>query len=428
MNKIKGFFASFAKWCKSLVIATDDKEPKLLSAVKSESSKSVMASVIAAFFGLFIGLIIMFIVNPDNAFAGFYKLLQGGIQYGARGTGNTLYYATPILMTGLSVGFAFKTGLFNIGATGQFMMGMFFSLVTGYFISDSWVVCLIAGFIGGMLWGFIPGLFKALFNVSEVITSIMTNYICVYLIDMLITNSATMYDKVFNRTVAMSTSTNIPKWGMDVLFERSYANGGIIIAIVIAIIVYILMNKTKLGYEIKACGINRDAAKYAGINQNSRIILAMVIAGGLAGLGGALYIQAGAGNYYTPANSLRDEGFNGIAVALLGVSNPIGTIFAALFFAHVQLGGSSLQGVGFSQDIVDIIVGVIIYFSAFALIFKDGIAKLFNLKTKKQTVKENANQEDTGGVIAEITDSGDEITREDSDDSDDLKITEEVGE
>ncbi len=399
MNKVKDIFACIGKWFKSLVITTDNKEPKLLSAVKSEGTKSVLASVFAAFFGLIIGLVIMFIVNPENAIAGFWKLLQGGIQYGPRGTGNTLYYATPVLMTGLSVGIAFKTGLFNIGAAGQFMMGMFCALMTGYYISGNWIICLCAGLIGGMIWGAIPGIFKALFNVSEVITSIMTNYIGMYFIDMIITSSPTSYDKVYNGTVSLPASTNIPKWGLNELFPRSYINCGILIAIAIAILIYIVMNKTTLGYEIKACGMNKDASKYAGINQNSRIIMSMVIAGGLAGIGGALYIQAGAGDYYTPVNLLRPEGFNGIAVALLGTSNPIGIIFASIFFAHIQLGGSSLQGVGFTQDIVDIIVGVIIYFSAFALIFKGVLAKFLNFGKK-----ENVNAEEDTTEEKEETD------------------------
>ncbi|MFI3165256.1 MAG: ABC transporter permease [Bacillota bacterium] len=389
MNKIKSIFASFKGWCKSLFVKTGENEPKLLSAIKTGTFQSIFASVIAACCGLIFGLLLMMIVDSSVAWKGFTSLLQGASKSGLKGVGNTLFFAVPLIMTGLSVGFAFKTGLFNIGAVGQFAIGIFCSLYAAYHFEAGWVVCLLCGMVGGMVWGAIPGIFKAIFNVNEVITSIMTNYIGMYLIDMLIIQDPIMYNSNYGWTYSLSDYANLPKWGLDTLFGGGYINSGIIIAIAIAIAMYLLLNKTTIGYELKACGTNKDAARYSGINEKRNIILAMVIAGGLAGIGGAMEIQAGAGNYYSPVNALRDEGFNGIAVALLGVSNPIGIIFAAIFFSHLEQGGIYLQAVGYSSDIIQVIMGVVIYFSALALLFKNLIPTL--IKKFGKDDKDNAN-------------------------------------
>lgn len=219
-----------------------------------------------------------------------------------------------------------------------------------------------------------------------------------YLVDMLILDvpkiKSALYEVDYGRTYVLPDSANLPKLGMDKLFPRSNANAGFFIAIAIAIIIWFVLNKTKFGFELKACGMNKDSARYAGVNEKRTIVLSMVIAGALSGIGGALQIQAGAGNFYSPTNLLAVNGFNGIAVALLGVSNPIGIIFAGLFFSHLQQGGLYLQALGMTADIIDIIIGVIIYFSAFALIIRSyipRIIKFFKQKFKKSEQKDNEN-------------------------------------
>ncbi len=368
--------------------------------LKSKAFEGFSASAIAAISGILVGLLIMLMVNPSQAFAGIGKILAGGFSGGISGLGDVMYYGTFVLMTGLSVGFAFKTGLFNIGASGQYTMGMFFSMLVSFLLKDSlpsfllWPLALIAGMIGGMIWGSIPGIFKAFLNVNEVITSIMTNYIGMFLVDVLVKNikvggQTLLFSKNEARTYLMPENANIPKFGLDKIFPYSSINGGIIIAIALAVLIYILLYKTTFGYELRACGINKSAAKYAGINEKRTIVLSMVIAGGLSGIGGALMIQAGASNIYEPINVLAVNGFNGIAVALLGNSNPIGIIFAATFFAHLQRGGYYMQLLNFKPEIIDIIIGVIIYFSAFALIIKDSLPKLLAfVKKRKSTDKE----------------------------------------
>lgn len=369
---------------------------------KSKSFSAFTAALLAIFLGLVFGYIIMTIASPANSFSGFQMLLTGGFKR----LGNVFYFATPILMTGLAVGFAFKMGLFNIGASGQYTMGMFFALYVGFMWelppSIHWIACVLAGMVGGMLWGLIPGLFKALLNVNEVITSIMLNYIGMYLVDMLIQGNATMYISSKTRTAYLPTSAQLPTLGI----ENSSVNISIILAIAIAIILYIVLNKTTFGYELKATGFNKHASTYAGMNGKRNIILTMVIAGAMAGLGGAFAILApstiaGSSMTYEPISVIAANGFNGIAVALLGNSSPIGIIFSALFISHIQRGGTLASLYGYKPEIIDVVIAVIIYFSAFAMLMNATVAKL---------IKKRYNKKHAMKVLADIPDVDKAIT------------------
>ncbi len=346
------------------------------------------AALLAIFLGLIFGFIVMAVASPANSLAGFQTVILGGL----RRLGDVFYFATPILMTGLAVGFAFKMGLFNIGASGQYTMGMFFALYVGFMwdLPDGihWMVCVIAGMVGGMLWGFIPGIFKALLNVNEVITSIMFNYIGMYLVDMLIQGNSVMYISSKTRTQYLPASAQMPSLGIT----NSNVNVSIIIGIVVAIILYILLNKTTFGYELKATGYNKHAAIYAGMNGKRNIILTMIIAGGLAGLGGAFSILApsaisGSSMTYEPINVIAANGFNGIAVALLGNNSPIGIIFSAIFISHIQRGGTLASLYGFKPEIIDVVIAVIIYFSAFAMLMNSTVVKLVKRRREKKQDK-----------------------------------------
>lgn len=367
------------------------KNDKLKKVFKSKGMSSFYSSLIAITCGLIVGFIVMLIINPTQAFAGLGNVIAGGFSGGNVGIANVFYYATPIIMTGLSVGFAFKTGLFNIGATGQYTMGMYFALYAAFMWQNVipnailWIVCILMGILGGAIWGIIPGLFKAFLNVNEVITAIMFNYIGMYLVDMLIKNNGAMFTATQQRTKVPPIASNVPKMGLNYIFPNTNINGGILIAILAAIILWVILNKTTFGYELKACGYNKEAARYAGINSRQKIIISMVIAGAMAGLGGALMILAGNSNIYEPINSLAANGFTGIPVALLGMSNPLAIVVAGLFISHLQRGGFYIQLLNFSPEIIDVIIGVIIYFSAFALIFKNILATL-SAKNKKKNV------------------------------------------
>ena len=299
--------------------------------LKSEGASSFISSCMAIAIGLLFGLVIILFTNPANAFDGFLNMLFGPLKMGMMGIGRVLFYAIPIIMTGLSVGFAFKTGLFNIGTPGQFITGAFAAVYVGVhwtFLPAEihWIVALLAAFIVGGLWAIVPGIMKAYLNVNEVISSIMMNYIGMYLVNFLV--KATVFDELRSQSLGVASSAEIPRLGLDQLFRGSTLNAGILIALGMVIIIYIILNKTKFGYEMKACGFNADAARYAGINEKKNIVLAMVIAGALAGIGGGLVYLSGSGKFISIVEVLAPEGFNGIPVALLGLSNPIGIFFS----------------------------------------------------------------------------------------------------
>lgn len=353
---------------------------KLKRLVYSNGFISLLASIASICFGLLLGFILLCCFNPPFALTGFKALITAGFRNSDK-FAKVLYQAAPLVMTGLSVAFAFKTGLFNIGATGQYTVGAAFALIGAIEFQLPWYVCLLLAMIGGAIWGIFPGLFKALFNVHEVITSIMFNWIGMFAVNLTIVNLSQMLAKDWglaqmDRTAPLSKANPaaiLPKLGLDKLMESSYMNIGIFIAIGIAIIMFIVLHKTVFGYELKACGYNRNASVYAGINAKRNIVLSMVISGALAGIGGGLYYLAGTGQY-SLVKSLVSMGFNGIPVALLASSDPIGTIFSALFISYIQVGGDAMQP-EFVREIIDIIVAAILYLSAFSLLLKNIFAK-----------------------------------------------------
>lgn len=359
----------------------------------SKGGAAFTSTILAIVMGLLFGFIVMLLASPANAIPGFQQIVFGGISR----LGDVLYFATPILMTGLSVGFAFKMGLFNIGASGQYTMGMFFALYVGFMwempASIHWIACIIAGMLGGMLWGIIPGILKATMNVNEVITSIMFNYIGMYLVDMWIQGNGTMYVSSKTRTQYLPASAQIPSLGVT----GSNVNVAIFIAIAFAVLLFVILNKTTFGFELKATGYNKHASQYAGMNGKKNIILTMLMAGGLAGLGGAFAILApsaiaGSSMTYEPISVIAANGFNGIAVALLGNSSPIGVIFSALFISYIQRGGTLATMFGYKPEIIDVVIAVIIYFSAFAMLMKNTLAKVLRKMTERSHEKKSSKQ------------------------------------
>ena len=305
--------------------------------------------------------------------------------------GQVLYAATPIILTGLSVGFANKTGLFNIGASGQFIVGAYVAVLMGVkctFIPGPllWLACLLGAMLAGAVWGLVPGFLKAVCNVNEVIACIMMNYIGMYGVNFLI--QLTVFDSLKNQSLPVAENANAPKLGMDLIFRSgataSSANAGIFIAVLAGVVIYYLIEKTKFGYELKACGYNRDAARYAGINETRSIVLSMVIAGALSGLGGACLYLAGAGKGIEVLDTLAAEGFNGIPVALLGLNNPIGIIFSGLFVAYLNQGGFNMQVYGFAPQVIDIIISVVIYFAAFSLLLRGFVERRVKRREEKR--------------------------------------------
>ena len=391
----------------------------LLNLYEKDGTKKVLASLISIFVGLFVGAVVVVIVGLGKdtiSLAGIWdgvRLIFAGVLSTGRNTagqltwgfnptslGNMLFRATPLIMTGLSVAVANKTGLFNIGAPGQYLMGTLASLVIALSIPSTavpagiiWLLALLGGMLAGALWGTIPGLLKAFLNINEVLACIMTNWLAANLVTWAFdisnlknvtegTKTGYIYKTSFN---GVATS----KMGLDQLFPNSQVNGGILVAALIAVAMYILMTKTTLGYQLKACGSNRHAARYAGINDKRNIVLSMAIAGSLAGGGAALYWLSGNTEFFwSTYQALPAAGFNGIPVALLAVNNPIGVIFTGIFMAMLDVVGQQLTGLtAYNEYITDVIISVIVYLSAFSLVIR------MMLTGKNKAGKANANAE-----------------------------------
>ena len=306
----------------------------------SEAFLSVAASLICIVIGLLLGVVVLAIINAEHAIGdGLLVILQSGIK-SPRNMGTVLANAAPLIMTGLSVGFAFKTGLFNIGAAGQYTLGAFGALYCAIVLQLPWYLCLLAAMVLGALWGAISGLFKAYMNINEVITSIMFNWIGLYMVNDIMygKGQSPMYDLATTKTYSLrkvAPGSMIPSCGMSDHFGKLQSvTIAIFIALFFAIVVYVVLNKTTFGYELKACGFNKNAAQYAGINDKRNIILSMTIAGALAGVGAGLYYLSTVAEWNPQVSTaLPAIGFNGISAALLACSNPIGTIFSSLFIS-----------------------------------------------------------------------------------------------
>ena len=260
----------------------------------------VLASLLSIVIGLVLGFVLLVLLNPGASVGGMKHDDDRLFQHGQAGQGAVSGSAADDVRP---VGrLCFKTGLFNIGASGQYTMGAFFSLLCAIQFQMPWFVCLLAGAVGGAIWGVFPGLFKAYFNVNEVITAIMFNWIGMYLVNLLLANTPTMLASAWgasnsDRTAALSAANPgaiLPKGPFAALFgNSSWINISIIITIVFAVLVWVVLQKTTFGYELKACGLSRDAAQYAGINSKRNIVLSMAIAGSLAGAAGSLYYLSG---------------------------------------------------------------------------------------------------------------------------------------
>lgn len=354
--------------------------PEVKKKKSSASRDRLLSSIIAILCGLLVGVILLFIFNPKYAATGFRNLLTAGFSSTSQ-FAKVLYQAAPLMMCGMSVAIAYKASLFNIGAPGQYTVGAMLGLISAIVWQMPWWFDLIMAMVGGALWGLIPGLFKAFFGINEVITAIMFNWIGLFFVNVVLSNIPQVLanywgETVANRTGKLNTANPaalIPKLGLDELMDSNYMNIAIFLAIALAIVVHILLHKTTFGYELMAVGYNRDAARYAGINSRKTIILSMMIAGGLAGIGGGLYYLGGTGQYVIE-KAILSMGFDGIPVALLAGSEPLGTILSALFISYIRVGGQAMQP-EFATEYVDVILGTIIYFSAFSLIFQNRLAE-----------------------------------------------------
>lgn len=403
---------------------------KLSAFYAKDSTQKVVASLLSILIGLVVGSLVILIVGLTSKsistkgawegirliFAGIFSTgrdATGVLSWGFNPTsvGNMLFRATPLIMTGLSIAVAYKTGLFNIGAPGQYLMGTMVSLMLALSLPTEtmgaflvWLIAFLGGMLAGALWGAIPGLLKAFLNINEVLACIMTNWVAANLVTWLfdISNFKNMVEGTKSGYIYKTTYNGVAtaKLGLDKLFPGSQVNAGILVAVLFAIVMYILINKTTLGYQLKACGSNRHAARYAGIKDKRNIVLSMAIAGSMAGGGAALYYLSGNTEFFwSTYQSLPATGFNGIPVALLAVNNPIAVIFTAIFMSMLDIIGLQLTNLtAYNEYITDVIIAAIVYLSAFALVIRMMIAP------KK---KRSAEPETEGAVTTEKADNAD---------------------
>jgi simple sugar transport system permease protein len=340
----------------------------------------IRPSLIAVLVGLLIGLIIMLIFNPYDAFPALFTLIFGGFNGGLKGIGDMLELAAPIMLTGLAVAFAFKTGLFNIGASGQMMMGAYVAIHVGvrWTLPSGlhWIVGLLAGMMAGAIWGLVPGILKALRNVNEVVSSIMMNYIAGYLLIFLIQRN--VFLELESRSRYVQSTAVLPS--LRAIFPGSTANIGILIAIGVIIIAHIIIHKTTLGFSLRAAGFSFEGSKYAGMNTKLNIIIAMTMSGMFAGLAGAISFLV-RGKAINTAFTIFPEGFDGISVALLGLGEPMGALIAGLFLSNLRMGGFYMQLYSYVPQIIDIIIAVIIYATAISIAIQ-GIMKIYGDKIR----------------------------------------------
>ncbi|MEW8972149.1 ABC transporter permease [Mesobacillus jeotgali] len=352
--------------------------------------RNTIVSLISIFLGLVAGGILMLFIG-SNPIEGYSYLLQGALKNLER-IGNTLATATPLVFTGLSVAFAFRTGLFNIGASGQMLVGGLAATAVALTFDFSrpilLMVMVLAGLVAGALWAFIPGLLKAKFNVHEVVSTIMMNWIAYWTIYYIVPGYFKgEFLETESKKLAESETLRTPF--LTEMFDGSYINLGLFLAVIAVIIIAFIIDKTTLGFELKAVGFNRFAAEYAGMKVNRNIILSMLISGALAGVGGVALYTGNASSIQI--GILPAQGYDGIAVALLGANHPVGVFFAAVLFGILYSGTGFMNAMTeIPPELANTIIAIIIYFAATSVM----IERLLNkFKAKK------SNKDKSGPVV-----------------------------
>lgn len=371
--------------------------------LRNSAVQSLLASLLCILAGLLLGYIALLIINPSGANDAIVAIVKNFMTYSKPQTqlknlGNTLVKTAPLIMCSLSILFAFKAGLFNIGAAGQYVVGAGAALYCALALQMPWYLCLLAAIVAGALLGAISGLLKAYCNVNEVISCIMLNWISLYSVNILLTQvkeATSPYTFVLKSTNA---SAILPAMGLPKFFSNNqYVTIAIPIAVIVAVLIWVLLEKTKLGYELKATGYNKNAAKYCGMKEKKNLVMTMAIAGGLAGMGAALFYLTGIEQWSCTVSTVPPMGFNGISAAFLGGLNPIGSIFSSYFIQHITSGGAYVDKTMYSAQISDLISSIIIYLCGFVLFFKHTMNSRLDRRDEKKNKKfDNVNAEEGG--------------------------------
>lgn len=359
------------------------------SLIRNSGFQTILGSLLCIVIGLIVGYIVLLIINPGGAGRAITAILKNFLYFpkavvARKYLGTTLVNTSALLMCSLSVVFAWKVGLFNIGAAGQYVVGAGACLFCGLYLNLPWIVCLLASIVAAGLVGALSGALKAYFNVNEVISCIMLNWIGLYSVNMLlktVKEESTPYTKELSTTNAGAL---LPSLGLEHLFsDNQYVTIGILLAVLMAILCWVVLEKTSFGYELKATGLNKNAAKYCGMKEKRNIILTMMIAGALAGMGAAVFYLSGIEQWQVQQTSVPSMGFNGIAAAFLGGSSPIGAIFSSYFIQHITSGGSYVDKTMYCSQISDLISAFIIYLCGFVLFFKMWLNRYLDKRDEK---------------------------------------------
>ena len=350
------------------------------SILRKPAVQTLLASLVCILLGLLVGYIALIIINPAGATSAIIDVLKNFMTYSKpdkqlKHFGSTLITTAPLLMCALSVLFAYKVGLFNIGAAGQYVAGAGACLYFALALHMPWFICLIAAILAGALLGAISGLLKAHRNVNEVISCIMLNWISLYLVNTLLSGVKNPTGKDTYTLASQNTSAVLPSLGLDSLLNNKNVTLAIPLAVIVCICIWVLLTKTRLGYELRATGLNKNAAKYCGMRDRYNIILTMAIAGALAGLGASMLYLSDFEQWAVTQASVPAMGFNGIAAAFLGGLDPIGAIFSSYFIQHITRGGGNVNMNMYCAQISDLISSVIIYMCGFVLFMKQFMNK-----------------------------------------------------
>jgi ABC-type uncharacterized transport system permease subunit len=369
------------------------------SLLKNNGVQSLIASLLCIVLGMLIGYIVLLFINPTGAGEAIVTVMKNFLNYNRADTqlkylGNTLVKTAPLLMCALSILFAYKVGLFNIGASGQYTAGACAALYAALQWHWSWLPCMLLAIAAGCAMGAIVGLLKAYCNVNEVISGIMLNWIMLYTANMILANVKEPTSPYTIQMRSFGSAAVLPTLGLDKLFnDNTYVTLAIPLAIILAIVVDVVLNKTRFGYELRATGNNKFAAKYCGMAEKRNIILTLVIAGALSGLGASLLYQSGYEQWQVTASSVPAMGFNGIAATFLGGLNPIGTIFASFFIQHITSGGAYVDKTIYCSQISDLISAIIIYLCGFVLFMKYAMNTAIAKREEKAALAARAAEE-----------------------------------
>ena len=352
--------------------------------------QTLLASLICIALGLLVGYVALLIINPSGANEAILDVIKNFWAYSKpdkqlKNFGVTLVTTAPLLMCSLSVLFAYKVGLFNIGAAGQYVAGAGACLYCALALKMPWIVCLLAAMVCGALLGAISGALKAYRNVNEVISSIMLNWIALYLVNTVLTGVKNPTGKDTYTLASQNPGGILPSLGLNEFFNQKNVTIAIPLAILVCVLIWILLNKTTLGYELRATGLNKNAAKYCGMKEKFNIVLTMIIAGALAGMGAALLYLSDYEQWAVTQASVPAMGFNGIAAAFLGGLSPIGAIFSSYFIQHITRGGGNVNMNMYCAQISDLISSVIIYMCSFVLFMKETLNRRLSAAGQKKT-------------------------------------------